>query len=204
MQYAVNGLGRPRTHDDITGLALLAAAERILDGEGVGALSVRRVAVAAGTTTRAVYSVFGNRDRLIVALARRAFELLGDAIEQLPTTADPAADLVEAGVGVFRRFALEHSSLFRLAVQQTGAPLELTRQSQPVAVETMNGLKARIARLADAGLLGERSLDTVACEFHALCEGLAAVELRGMLGNDGREQIWRDALTALVRGLAEN
>jgi AcrR family transcriptional regulator len=189
-------------HDDATASALLAAAEQILDDEGVGALSLRRVAVAAGTTTRAVYSVFGNKDGLIVALARRAFELLGNAIEQLPTTADPAADLVEAGVAVFRRFALEHSSLFRLAVQQTLAPPELTRQSRPAAVEAMTGLKARIARLADAGLLGERSIDTVACEFHALCEGLAAVELRGMLGKDHSEQIWRDALAALVRGLA--
>jgi len=44
----------------------------------------------------------GNKDGLIVALSQRAFDLLGAAIAELPTSADPAADLVEAGVAVFR------------------------------------------------------------------------------------------------------
>jgi AcrR family transcriptional regulator len=196
-------MGRPREHDDTTAAALLAAAERILAEEGLPALSLRRLAEAAGTTTRAVYSLFGNKDGLVVALSQRAFELLGAAVAELPATADPAADLVEAGVVVFRRFALDHASLFRLAVQQTVAPSELTGRARPAAAAAMTGLKARIERLAAAGLLGGRTVDAVACEFHALCEGLAAIELRGII-HDGREApIWRDALGALVAGLAQ-
>ena len=193
-------MGRPRAHDDTTAAALLAAAEQILDGQGIEALSLRRLAEAADTTTRAVYSLFRNKDGLIVALAQRAFELLGAAIEKLPASADPAADLVDAGVNVFRPFALEHASLFRLAVQQTLAPPELTHQSRPAAAEAMSGLKARVDRLARARRLGERTVDDAACEFHALCEGLAAVELRGMLGKDDGECLWRDALCAIVAG----
>ena len=90
-------MGRPREHDDATAAALLAAAERILDQEGLSALSLRRLAEAAGTTTRAVYSLFGNKDGLIVALSRRAFDLLGDAIANClrpqtlrPTSSRPA------------------------------------------------------------------------------------------------------------------
>ena len=195
-------MGRPREHDDATAAALLAAAERILDQDGLGALSLRRLAEAAGTTTRAVYSLFGNKDGLIVALSRRAFELLGEAISTLPATADPAADLVEAGVVVFRRVALDHASLFRLAVQQTlGAP-ELTGQARPAAAAAMAGLKAHIERLAEARLLGGRTIDAAACEFHALCEGLAAVELRGIIHDGPDAPIWRDALGAFVAGLA--
>jgi AcrR family transcriptional regulator len=195
-------MGRPREHDDTTAAALLAAAERILDEEGLQALSLRRLAEAADTTTRAVYSLFGSKDGLIVALSQRAFELLGAAIAELPASADPAADLVEAGVAVFRRFALDHASLFRLAVQQTLAPAELTGQARPAATAAMAGLNARIERLAAAGLLGERTIDAAACEFHALCEGLAAIELRGII-HDGQEApIWRDALGAFVAGLA--
>ncbi len=41
-----------------------------------------------------------------------------------------------------------------LAVQQTVAPPELTGQAQPAAAAAMAGLKARIERLAAAGLLG--------------------------------------------------
>ena len=37
-------------------------------------------------------------------------------------------------------------------------------------------------------------------EFHALCEGLAVLELRSALPPGEEERIWREALTALVRG----
>ena len=41
-----------------------------------------------------------------------------------------------------------------LAVQQTVAPPELTGKAQPADAAAMAGLKARIERLAAAGLLG--------------------------------------------------
>lgn len=193
-------MGRPRVHDEATAAALLAAAERIIETEGLEALSLRRVAEAATTTTRAVYSLFGSKDALIVALARRAFQVLGGAVQALPTTEDPARDLVEAGV-LFRDFALDHPSLFQLAVQQTLVPVELTAQSRHDAADAMHELKARIGRLEATGALGARSVETAACEFHALCEGLAAVELRAALGPDP-ERVWRDALHALVAGFS--
>jgi hypothetical protein len=39
-------------------------------------------------------------------------------------------------------------------------------------------------------------------EFHALCEGLAAMELRSLLPRREEERVWRDALATLVRGFA--
>jgi AcrR family transcriptional regulator len=187
-------------HDDATAVALLAAAERIVEADGFAALSLRKLAEATSTTTRAVYSLFGNKEGVIVALARRAFELLGADVHALPTTADSAGDLVEAGM-IFRRFALDHPSLFRLAVQQTLAPAALAARSRPAAADAMRELRARVARLEASGTLGARSVDTAACEFHALCEGLAAVELRDALSADP-ERVWRDALHALVNGFA--
>jgi AcrR family transcriptional regulator len=185
-------------HDHATAAALVAAAERIVDAHGLEALSLRKLAEGTSTTTRAVYSLFGNKEGVIVALARRAFELLGADVRALPTTADSAGDLVEAGM-VFRRFALDHPSLFRLAVQQTLAPAALAAQSRPAAADAMRELTARIGRLEAAGTLGVRSVNTAACEFHALCEGLAAIELRDALGADP-DHVWRDALHALVNG----
>src|SRR5437016_1282609 len=111
-------MGRPKEHDERTAAALLDAAERIVDTEGVEALSVRRVAEAGRTTTRAVYSLYGSKEALVDALGARAFELLGAAITELPATRDPAADLVEAGVVVFRRFVVEHPSLFAIGFQR--------------------------------------------------------------------------------------
>ena len=47
----------------------------------------------AGTTTRAVYVLFGSKEGLLEALARRTFELLMDAIAAVPPSSDPGARL---------------------------------------------------------------------------------------------------------------
>lgn len=188
-------MGRPRQHDQRTAAALLKAAERGVEAAGPGALSLRRLAEQAGTTTRAVYSLFGSKDGLIVALGNWAFELLDAGIRALPETDDPAADLVEAGITVFRRFALDHPSLFKIAVQREAVSKDLAADFRPAARQALAGLAERVARLRGGAVLEA----TVA--FHALCEGLAAVELRGMFPAGGEERLWREALTALVTGL---
>ena len=195
-------MGRPREHNQRTARALLDAAERIVETDGLDALSVRRVAAEVGTTTRAVYSLFGSKEGLVVALGTRAFELLGTAIGALPSTPDPAADLVEAGVAVFRRFAIEHPSLFRLAVQRTLTSPQLASQFNAAAKDALAGLEARVARVSAAGLLSNRTIPDAVWQFHALCEGLAALELRGLAQEDRQERLWRDALAALVTGFA--
>jgi len=193
-------MGRPKLHDEHTALILLDAAERLVAEDGLEALSVRRVAGTVGTTTRAVYSLFGSKDGLVVALGVRAFDLLRAAISALPATDEPAGDLVEAGVVVFRRFVLQHPALFRLAVQHTAVPAALAQGFHGAAQHALEGLQSRVARLAEAGQLGARTLVDASCEFHALCEGLAALELRCTIPPDGAERLWRDALAALVVG----
>ncbi len=201
LRYYVN-MGRPREHNQATAAALLEAAERTVQAAGLQGLSVRRLADDVGTTTRAVYTLFGSKDGLLVALGTRAFTMLGAAIAELPATADPAADLVEAGVVVFRRFAIGHPSLFRIGVQQTLGPPELACDFAQAAAQAFAGLETRVTRVKGAGLLGGRPVREAACQFHALCEGLAAVELRGLMAPGEEMRIWRDALTALVAGFA--
>jgi AcrR family transcriptional regulator len=104
-------MGRPRVHDDNTRRALLDAAEAIVESGGPGALSVRAVADATGTTTRAVYSGFGSKEGVLHALAERCFEILRDDIARLPSTDDPGRDLVKAALDVFRPMVIEHPSL---------------------------------------------------------------------------------------------
>lgn len=195
-------MGRPRLHDEQTADALLEAAERLIEADGPDALSLRRLAEQTQTSTRAVYSLFGSKDGLLVALAHRAFEMLGSGIRALPASEDPAADLVEAGVVVFRRFAVDHPSLFRLAFHYRGAALgQMWPNVRPAQQAALAGLHQRIARLGQAGDLEGRTVTEETIAFHALCEGLAALELRGLLPAGEEERIWQNTLTALVTGL---
>jgi AcrR family transcriptional regulator len=192
-------MGRRREHDERTARELLLAAERIVAEDGLDALSVRRVAGDAGTSTRAVYSLFGSKDGLVAALGARAYELLGSAVAALPETEDPAGDLVLAGLQ-FRRFAIEHPALFAIGVQRAVPDSGLWERFRAAAITAWEVLRVRLERLAARDLLGGRAIDQAAMQFHVLCEGLAVVELRGTLGTLSAERIWREALTALIAG----
>lgn len=59
-------------------------------------------------------------------------------------------------------------------------------------------------RLQQHGRLGTRSVDVAATAFHALCEGLAALEIRRAFPAEAAEHLWRDSLTALIDGFNTN
>jgi AcrR family transcriptional regulator len=197
-------MGRPRRHDETTREALLGAAETLVEAGGPGALSVRGAADVIGTTTRAVYSIFGSKAGLLSALAQRSFELLRDRLARLPVTDDPASDLVHVGVQVFRPMAIEHPSMFALAFLRAAPDLELDEQAQNAARQGLNLLSDRVRRLADVGLLGGRDVDAATVLFNAMCQGLAATELRNpaMLGPDPA-RAWQGAFETLLNGLRD-
>lgn len=207
-------MGRPREHDERTGEALLDVAERFLAERGEAAVTVRAVADAADTTTRAVYAVFGSKQGLTGALAGRGYRLLAGWVRELDVTADPAADLVEVGIGGFRRFALSRPHLFRLTFERISAQTVALPTFGPEAIASYDALVERIQRAQDADLLGGTPNAEVAFAFHSLCVGLATGELsrlpppqgagfwRPVHGIDG-EHLWRTALTALVTGFGK-
>ena len=200
-------MGRPREHDEATRAALLSAAERMVAERGPAALSVRAVAEAAGTTTRAVYSVFGSKEGLLVqALARDAFSFLATEIERLEETDDPVADLIDVGVLVFRRLVREHPALYRIAFQRIAPDLDAGPELTATRQSAWGQLLAKVERLERARLLGGTSTAEAALEFNAMMEGLANAELRGavlrLLPEGNEEQAWRNALATLIRGFA--
>jgi hypothetical protein len=75
---------------------------------------------------------------------------------------------------------------------------------RPAAERAFTMLKGRVKRLADAGSLGGRTVDEATLEFHALCEGLAALELRSPAPAPEWEQRWASAFATQVAGFALN
>jgi len=198
-------VGRPREHDDKTRAALRRAAERLIAKGGVAAFSVRAVADEVGTTTRAVYSLFGSKDGLLVdALAQSAFDFLADEIDLLEETRDPAADLVEVGVAVFRRLVLDHPVPYRIAFQRIVPGFHAGPELTAARQRAWAGLIGKVERLRRARLLGSKTVTEAAIEFNAMMEGLANAELRGtvlrLLPAGGEEAAWRHALATVIRG----
>ena len=198
-------MGRPKEHDDETRAALRAATESIVAERGVGAFSVRGVAREVGTTTRAVYSLFGSKEGLLVdALAQSAYDFLADGMSELPDTDDPVADLISVGVPVFRALVLEHPAPYRIAFQRIAPGLRAGPELVAARARATAGLLQRVERLADADLLGDKLVFEAAVEFNAMLEGLANAELRGtilrVLPAGEEERTWREALATVIRG----
>ena len=183
--------------------ALLDAAEALVVEGGPDALSVRAAADAAGTTTRAVYSVFGSKQGLLAGLAQRVFEVLDARLAALPATDDPAQDLVDASVHVFRAMAIDNPAAYRITFLRTVPGLDLGQGTAAASEHSLGLLRQRFDRLAAAGGLAGRTVDDAVVQFNALCEGLATVELRGTRGlGPDPERTWRQSIAALLSGFA--
>jgi AcrR family transcriptional regulator len=192
-------MGRPRIHDERTRAELLDAAEVIVGKDGIDALSVRSVAGNIGASTRAVYSVFGSKEALLGGLAERAFELLMDAVDAVPISDDPGFDLSQALVRGFRPFAVAHPDLFRLAF--VWSPVQPGPGVMNASAAALTRLTGRIERAQGAGLLPRGDINQLVLELNAVCQGLASLELCGMLPGRDAERIWSDSVGDLLAGL---
>ncbi len=192
-------MGRPKEHNAATRAALLQAAEQMIATHGMDALSIRGVADAVGTTTRAVYSLFESKAGLLQALAVRLFELLDEAIGTVALTDDPREDLAAAAIDGFRRVAIEHPSLYSLVFLRVVPDLQLGSDFSAIASATFARLEALVARVAEDDA-GDIDVPQLALAVHALTEGLASVELRQGVANPAAEQLWHDSVIALVDG----
>ena len=93
--------------------ALIGNAVKILEEEGIEALTLRRVARASGVSQAAPYSHFSDKRALITAVCAQGTKWLGEFMAR--EAADKSGTDYLAGLAVGHiRFALGHPALFRL------------------------------------------------------------------------------------------
>jgi AcrR family transcriptional regulator len=191
-------MGRPREHDAATRDRLLAAATRLAADEGWKAVTVRRVADEAGTSTRAVYSLFGSKQGLEEELHLAMFERLLELMRATPRSGDPRADLLELR-HAYRRWATERPERYAAMMRFVG-PRAAARSPEGLAAAraATAELRQAIVRCTAAGLLPDGDVDRLVERWRAVAHGLAEFENRGLLA-DG-DEAWRSVLAALIDG----
>jgi AcrR family transcriptional regulator len=193
-------MGRPREHDESTRERLLLAAAALSAQEGWDAVTVRRVAREAGTTTRAVYALFDSKQGLEEALHEEMFARLLELIRATPTTGDPRADLLELR-HAYRTWATERPERYAALMRFVG-PNARSRSPEGLAAARAASAELRqaILRCADAGLIDRDDVDALVVRWRAVGHGLAEFENAGVI-TDGDES-WRAVLTAVMEGYA--
>ena len=122
----------------------------------------------------------------------------------MPDTEDAIGDLVVVGVPVFRSLVLEHPALYRIAFQRIAPNFPAGPEVVNARERALAGLLGKVERLAEADLLGEKTVLEAAVEFNAMLEGLANAELRGTILRNlpagDEERTWQEVLTTVARG----
>jgi AcrR family transcriptional regulator len=195
-------MGRPREHGPETRAALLSVAARLLGAEGAAGVTIRRVADETGTSTRAVYSLFGDKQGLMRALFHEAAETMRRHHEAVPVTADPISEIGQLALA-YRAAALEQPFLYDLYLGRVGPDVELTEADLALAFRSFQRVLDTLHRAAGAGLLGGRDPEVVGRQMWALVHGLASLELLGFLGTaDQTRARWTDAVDTSLAGYA--
>lgn len=191
---------RPKTHDEALRGKLLDRAGQLLAAQGPGALGLRGLAQDVGTSTTAVYSLFGGKPGLLRELYLEAFRRFGRWQAAVPVTADPAHDLTELGLA-YRAAALADPNLYPVLFSSLELDFEPDEETIAAAMSTLAPLLAVVRRGIEAGVFAAESAEELANSAWGLTHGLVSLELAGRLvsGPDA-EQNYRRAMAAHTRG----
>jgi AcrR family transcriptional regulator len=190
---------RPKVHDAALRLRLLECAGTTLSTSGLAALSLRTLAAEVGTSTTAVYALFGGKPGLLEALHAEAFSRLGARLGAVPVGADPVEDLV-ALARAYREAALADPHFYDVMF---GGALPAGEQWWGAAAPAFRPVVELVERAVATGALrpGTEPV-TVSLALWATVHGLVSLHLRGLHPADAPppERVFELALRAAVAG----
>jgi AcrR family transcriptional regulator len=191
---------RTRTPSVEMEAALLAAATEILETEGPDALSVRRIAAAAGVAPMGVYNHFDSKFGIVEALWVQGFERLRDAMASIGDILDPYEALRECGRR-YRALALANPMVYQIMFQRAVPGFEPSDEALTVAAEAFGTLVNAVERAMAAGVLAEASPTDTAHVIWSNVHGWVSLELLGMGFVEEQAAVYDRACSVVLRGL---
>jgi AcrR family transcriptional regulator len=176
--------------------ALLDAASGLLEQVGPEALTVRRIAAAAGVAPMGVYNHFASKSGIIEALFIQGFERLGEAMIALNEIDDPLEALLEGGRR-YRSLALGHPMAYQLMFLRAVPGFEPSDQAKGAAAQAFDGLVVAVQRAMRAGLIEKRDPAMTSQMIWASIHGWVSLELCG-IGFIEDQQAGADLLCAAI------
>ena len=194
-------MGRPKLHNEQVRDQLLSHAIALLEKDGPPAVRARRVADHAGTSTAALYELFGDKGGLIRAVFFEGFAALHEALTAVPTTDDPRRDLI-ALMAASREFAIARPMLFEVMYARPFAEFDPSAEETEVG----NAIYRLTVKAVGRWLSAEGSAMSAVAASHVLVathRGLLATELAGLAGRSESTRRRRYALgvEAVLAGL---
>lgn len=173
-------MARPRMHTDSLRTTLLAEAVTMVESDGITALPVREVARRAGTSTTAVYSLFGGKEGLQRAVIRQGFDDFAAAQAAVPVTDDAVTDI--AGLGMtYIQWALDHPRLYAVMFGEQLVGVGPSAEIEEAGSHAMQPIADAVGRAIGSGQFRKADAEIVTTSLWAQVHGLAALLLAGRL-----------------------
>ena len=181
---------------------VLQAAVDMLTTEGVAGVTTRRVAEEAGTSTPAVYELFGDKAGLVREMFFEGFRMLYRRLDELSSSGDPRADMI-AVMPVLRGFGQDNPALARLMFSTAFAEFDPGPSERLAGAAVREFIVARVRRCTDARVIAGDPAD-IAHVLLAVAQGLILQETAGWLGTStaSMDRRWDLATAALANGLS--
>jgi len=174
--------GAKRYHHGDLKAALIRAGIEILATEGVGGLSLRKVARRAGVSHAAPYAHYADKQALIAAISTEGYRRLYDVVAGAARrhAGDPLRRLVESS-WAYVQFALDEPDHFRITLsglvekeKDYPAFVEIAQKSFLAVVDVIAGCQA-------AGILDPGPPELMAATVWAQIHGLVSLLLEDQL-----------------------
>jgi len=179
---------------------VVQAAVDLLNAEGVGALSLSRLANELGIKTPSLYNHVDGLDGLQRELEILNARLLADRISEAAIGKSGSELFVDVSQA-FREYVKEYPGLYMSTLRSSSMLQVLDENLQREEERTM---KVGLAVMASLGLQGEDAIHGLRA-FRSVVHGFATLEVAGGFGlPQDCDESFRRLVSALVAGLKKN
>jgi AcrR family transcriptional regulator len=185
---------------------LIEVARRGVEASGPEVLRARALSAEVGTSTQAIYTLFGGMPGLLAAIVADGFAEFARYVAAVPESEDAVADFFARG-WAYSEWALAHPQLYRLMYGLTGGELRQhqalevsaagTVANSPEAQRAVDVLIDSMRRVVESGRIDPVDPVIAAGQFLSATHGFVLLEIAGVFGHEG------DGLN-VVRPLAIN
>ena len=161
-------------------------------------LGLRPLAASQGTSTTAIYTMFGGKAGLLAAVAQEADQQLATALREALRHDSVESDM-RSLCRAYRRWALENEGLYGLVV---GEPAQSPRVPAADGAQWREPLLEIVDALVDEGVFRSSDVIETATSIWASLHGVVSLELSVWRDSPSAEQYFETQLAAILRSWA--